>query len=456
MKRKDLWVYGVTALLAGMMFSCQISDRELGEDLLPPGDATLLFHDTIFEIDAYSVSGQPAITSEIKGSYNSDRLMLLGNLQDTIVGSSKAEVITQFNTTTLFKSAPNTVVDTLMLSLYIKDWMGDMSREMHISVHEFTDRIYMDSLYWSDYTVEGRFNPVPLAEKTILPQNEVTLDFLIDDQDFIDKFLSVANDTNYFRNDSLFKDYFNGLYITAESASPEGAMARIHLANFESRLSMRYSNDSTDVDSTAERDFSWARFPINEYYSQKINLFEHDHTGTYLSEIIDDENAASPYLYVQGMTGVNIRFSFATLEEWIAQGPMAINQATLVLDIVPEEESGIPYEDLPERLMLGTILPDNTIEPIYDFILIHKSDPEDTQFGGRKQAESKGMFADTTYSYRFNIGLHFQSLVDGDKADNDFIMQLIDYRVNPKVSKLWSNLPTNNQRIRLEVAYLKL
>ncbi len=45
---------------------------------------------------------------------------------------------------------------------------------------------------------------------------------------------------------------------------------------------------------------------------------------------------------------------------------------------------------------------------------------------------------------------------DFEKTDTDFILQLDDGKINPKITKLWSNLPTNNRRIRLEVVYLKL
>ncbi len=106
------------------------------------------------------------------------------------------------------------------------------------------------------------------------------LSFLIEDQDFRDKFLALGSDTSLFRDDSIFKDYFNGLYIEAESTSPEGTLARIHLANANSLLSLKYANDSTEIDSTAERDYKWSQFSIDQFFSQKINMFEHDFSGT--------------------------------------------------------------------------------------------------------------------------------------------------------------------------------
>lgn len=445
--------------LVGLLTSCDITNQELGTDILPAGQNINMRLDTIFEIDAYTVSGEPVVSSESLYSPSATRLMMLGSTEDTIMGRSEAKVVTQFNTTGAYKVANNLEIDSLYLSIYIYDFKGDTEQDMTLSLFEFTERIYMDTThsYYSDYDMEGKYDPVPLVQQTITPVDGTTYKLLIEDQDFLDKFLAVQNDTSIFYNDSVFKDYFNGFYITAEPLSSKGTIARLQLSDTKSRLTMRYANDSTDVDSTVERDFAYAYFGINQYSSQKINIFEHDYTGTRLAALIDDENASSPYCYVQGMAGVNTRFSFANLQEWMDQTPMIINSATLIFDVVPQEESGILYENLPDRLMTRTILEDNSYEVLYDLLVLYSNDPtqQGARFGGYKKAESQGLFSDTTYTYRFNIGLHFQYMVDGEKTDNDFILELENGNVNPLYSKLWSNLPTNERRIRLELVYLK-
>jgi len=453
MKKKDLWVYVIILIMAGLISSCQVSNLELGEDLLPPGDDVFLFRDTIFEINAYPVTGKRVLSSET--IYDVNRLLLLGNTRDTIVGASVASIITQFNSNSAFIPGPNMEIDSLMLFLKILDYIGDMDQEITIRVYELTERIYMDSAYYSDFDLAGRFNPVPLIEKSFIPEDASTLEFLIDDQDFHDKFLALGEDTSLIYNDSLFKDFFNGLYIEAESASPDGTMARVHLAHPLSLLTLKYANDSTQIDSTAERDYKYSQFSIDEFFCQKINIFEHDHSGTYLSSIIDDDSAYSRYCYVQGMAGVNTRLSFTSLDQWMEKTPIAISSANMVFDVVPEEESGILYEDLPDRLMIGTILEDDTYEPVYDYYVLSVNQQE-TLFGGKIKAESEGLFSDTTYTYRFRLPLHFQSLIDGAKSNTDFILQLEDGKSNPRISKLWSNSPANVKRIRLEVVYLKL
>ena len=458
MKKKELRVKAIIIGLIVVFVSCEYNDNELGTDILPPGDNVIVFHDTIFEIDAYTMTGKPVITSEV--TYDGNRLMLLGAMEDTIIGRSTASVVTQFNASGSYRPAANLEIDSLFFSLYISDFLGDKEQDLNLTVYEFTERIYLDTShrYYSDYDAEAKYNPVPLAQKVITPVAGSTYQLLIENQDFIDKFLLAESDTNIFYNDSTFKDYFNGLYITVEPLSQSGTMARIQLANPKTRLTMRYANDSTEVDSTIERDFAYANFPIDQFSSQKINLFEHDYTGTYLEGIIDDEQAGSPFVYTQGMAGVNTRFSFASLQEWIDENPIIINSATLVFDAVQKEISGIPDDELPERLMIATVMENGSYEPIFDYFLLFSNDPayEASRFGGYKKADSEGLFSDTVFTYRFNMGLHFQHLLDGEKSENDFVLQLDDGSINPKYSKLWSNLPTNNRRIRLEIVYLKL
>lgn len=451
-------MYLLSVVAAGILASCQITDQELGTDLLPPGDNVLLYHDTIFTIETGLIQGKPLVTSDSRFTpqQQAGRFFLLGLIQDTIRGVSSAGIMTQFNATSTFRAGPGTVIDSLVLYLRIRDYVGAPDGPFTIRVHELTERIYMDSAYYSDFGADGKYDPVPLAEKTFSPEGNSTVEFLIEDAGFLDKFLAIQDDTTYFRNDSIFKDYFNGFYITAEPSGEEGAMARVLLSDNLTRLAMKYANDSTEVDTTEGMDFKWATFTINEFSSQKINLFEHDYSGTYLSTIIGQEELTAPSLYVQGISGVNTILSFTTLQDWIDSGNILISSATLIFDVVPESESGIPTGDLPERLLLRTVLENGATEPLYDLVVDPQANNSSTNFGGVLKAESRGMFHDTTYTYRFNIGLHFQAMIQQEKLENEFILQLYDRLYNPGIVKLRSNHPANQKRLRLEVVYLKL
>lgn len=437
--------------------SCSYNNDDLGADILPPGDSVNMVHDTIFDIAAYPVRGFPQRTSENVFEPTTNRLMILGSLQDSVFGTSEATIVTQFNTTTVITPGTNTMIDTVMLSIYIAGFEHDQEDEYIISVYELSERIYMDTTYYSDINMSNRYDPVPLVVKTVTPEAGESLDLKIDDQEFIDKLALVLEDTTIFNSDSLFKDVFNGLYITAESQSASGNMAFVQMNNTETSLAVRYTNDTLQLDLIKDDDYLWANFTIDQYYSQKINVFEHDYTGTELDVLLDNENAVSSYAYLQGLAGVDTRFSFTNLEEWMARSPVVINTASLVFDVVPEDLSGVAPADLPDRLLFYTRLANDSLENVYDYHVNLLSDGYASAFGGFKKANSQGMFySDSTYSYRFNMGLHFQYMLEGVKSDNDFILQLSDSRLDPKFSRLWSNLSTNEQRIRLEIVYLKL
>lgn len=453
MKKQDLRVVVITLVTVGLLSSCEAWQNELGRDLLPPGDQVFLFHDTIFDIEATTVSGDRVLTSDV--SFSETELFLLGALQDTIVGSTEAGLITQFNSTTTFIPAANTQIDTLMLRLQISSYDGNATGIFTIRVFELTERIYFDSVYYSDFDPEGRYNPVPLAEKSFKPAVDGdTVDIMISDQAFIQKFLDVQTDTALFASDSLFKDYFNGVYLTASSVAEGGAMARVALSGLESSLIMHYANDSTDVDTLAGPDFQWAVFGINQYFSQKINTYNHEvDPGSFLATIIDQEKE-SPYCIVQGMQGARTKLSFTNIEEWSDGEEVAITSANLVLDLVPGELAGLDPGEMAQRLMLYTVSDDGTLGQVHDYVTL--SATEDDLFGGMLIPVSEGMFSDTTYTYRFKMPLHFQGMVDGSIPGHSFRLGLHNGIRNPKFSVLWSNLHTNPSRIRLEVVYLKL
>lgn len=454
MKKKDRWVIAVVMAIVVIFSSCSIWEPDLGQDLLPPSDNVFLFYDTIFDIEAYTVSGIPIETSD---RYLSNGLLyMLGKVEDTLTGVSEASLFTQFNTTAGFYPANNTEIDSIVLNLYIEEYIGNTDEQFTIRVYEATNRIHMDSSYYSDFEMEGAYDPNLLAEISITPDDADTVQIFIENQDFYQKFLDVQTDTALFANDSLFKDYFNGLYLTASSTAGEGTMAKVGPSNPISRLSVKYANDSTEVDSTAERDFRWATFGINEYYSQKINIFEHDHRGSAVEKLLDNPDIESPFIYVQGLAGVNTALSFPKLEEWVTEGKVAINSAKLIFDLPPEELTGISLDDQPNRLVLYTDNEGDTLTYLYDHQALWEGAGDDSQFGGFLQPESKGMFFDTTYTYQFNMGLHFQSMIDGVDLENNFRLRLYETKRNPKVSSLWSNLYTNPKRIRLEVVYIKL
>lgn len=459
MKKKALWA--VAAIVGSLFISaCDKWDDELGQDVLPASDVVFVHHDTIFEISTYTASGNRIITSDhsYRDGYEPPNYFI-GETSDSITGHTEASVFTQYNLTSGFKPGEETEIDSILLFLDMVNYSEDSETPITISVYEATERFYMDTAYYSDTDPVGKYDPRPLATYTYTPTDQDTIKILLNDgegsKDFIDKWVAAAADTNLFVTDSAFRDHFNGFYITAEVPDGESMLAELDLNGNLSSLLVRFSNDSTQVPDEPGVEYSWANFTINQYYSQKINMFKHDYTGTHLADILDREDLEESQCYVQGFGGVNTCFSFDNLEEWMEGGLTSISSARLILDLPGEELTGIPVEELPPALYMDAELEDGSSQYIYDFAA-QMNNLNGANFGGRLERNATSMFADTTYRYVFNLNLQFQSMVDGSSLVNDFRIQVNQPRYNYQISKLWSNLGTNPRRIRLEVVYLKL
>ena len=148
-----------------------------------------------------------------------------------------------------------------------------------------------------------------------------------------------------------------------------------------------------------------------------------------------------------------------SLEEWMDKTPIAINSATLVFDVVPEEESGIPVRRFAEpadaRNHPGGWYPMNPFMIILCCgPMIPAEQPQDLE--DIKKLNPEVCFLIPPIPTALIWGSIFNPWLTESKPDNDFILQLDDGIINPKFSKLWSNLPANKKRIRLEIVYLKL
>lgn len=441
----------LTGVLTMMISSCNPDNNKLGRDLLPPDDNISVYYDTIGDISTFPVFANHIRSSETYGNPQASRTFLLGSRKDSIFGKARAEIVTQYDLSNAVVFGPNMAIDSVMLWMYFSSVEGDTLTPFHIRVFELLDDIYMDSVYYSDYDVSGKYDPVPLVDQFILPVSDSLYAFRIADSDFRNRILNPEHDS-LFVKDSIFKLYFKGLYITAEPVVPVTSFSRIQLSNAYTRLGIHYTSDSVDVDTTDAVEYAWYFFNINEYYSQKINIYRHDFTGTAIGKQLGNEAYGSDFLYVQGMSGVNTKIRFNGLESWKDSGTIAINSAYLTLEVVPEEISGIPQTEWPSQLFLLSQMKDSTYQAVYDYLI------NSTVFGGKLEKIATGnvFVSDSIYVYRFNIGLQLQSMIDGSSDNTDLILQVYNPLSNPGIVKLWSNYADRKGRLKLEVVYSKL
>ena len=451
-RRKSPYALFAIALLGLFFIACEPDNNRLGIDIFPSEDNIVVFTDTITEFETMLVRSRPRVTSIKPGTDNENRIFLLGSMVDTMTGFSKAEIVTEFSLSRFGDFGEDPYIDSLSLWLYVSGIDGDTAREMHIRVYEFLDTLSMDSSYYSDYDVTGKYNPEPLVDEVFVPRQGVLKRFYIDNPDLLNRIIDATNpDDSIFGYNSRFQRNFKGLYITTEAVEEGGTFAKLQLANSFAGLSFKYYHDSVSV---AARD----TVPISAYYigfnhisAQKINIFHHDFTGTPLENMIDDEDATPPILYAQGMTGVNVKIRVPDLREHLGSGQIAINTARLVFDVVPDSLSGIAAEDYPQQLMMESQLPDGTPAPLYDLVI----NTDAFQFGRLTRSNENSAFLEPQYFYNFSVGRHFQSVLSGDIENNDLFIFVNNPVTTNKIIKFWSNHSDQERGLRLELIYSK-
>ncbi len=442
----------IYAALLFVLVSCEPENGKLGIDLFPPSDTILVYTDTIYDIDARLVTSPPVFTSVNFANLNSDRIFLLGALNDTITGQSRADIATQVTFTAMGNfGADPTKVDSLRMLLYCKDVVGDTSQDMRILIYELTEKLSADEVYYSDYDIEGKYDPLPLVDEVISPKENTFYNFDITNVDFRDRIWQAIRDSAFLSVDSI-KQKFYGFYITSEVTGDSHLMAKMGLANPISRFGFKYVHDSVSIDTVEAEDWDWYHMNFNEYYTQKVNMFHHDFSGIAIAEKLDNPAASVPVLYAQGMAGVNVQLSIPGFDRYLDSTGISINSARLVFEVLPDTISGIDSDDYPYNIMLSSLTSDSKREVIYDYLTNTSSG-----FGRLIRSNSVSAFLNPLYMYKFNLGLHFQTVISGDGGmeNRDLILYMNDPASSTEIIKLWSNDSEHKKSLRLELVYTK-
>lgn len=438
---------------AGMLFyACDPENNNLGVDIFPSEDTIMVYTDTITDFETRLVTSRPRITS-VSEEAPSTRTYFLGSLVDSMTGFTRAEIVTEFGLSRAGYFGEDPYIDSLRLYLYIDEVIGDTTAGMHIMVYEFLDSLDMDSSYYSDYDVTGKYDPEPLVDEVIIPKPNTLYDFEINDPALLDRIIAATNpaDSSLVYN-SRMQRLFPGLYITTEPVTEGGVLAKFQMANALTGLKFKYYHDTIveiAADSIPPSTFS---LTFNEVYAQKVNIFHHDFTGTTIGSYLDDPDAVPSIAYAQGMAGVNVKITLPDIASYLGEGDIALNSARLVFYVVPDNISGIPEEEYPQQLMMETRLGDGSYIPMYDRVI----GTNRVVFGMLTQSNENSAFLDPLYFYTFNIARHLQSVISGEIDNGDLYIYVDDPATSNKIIKFWSNHSGHEGGLRLELIYTKL
>lgn len=383
-------------LLAFVLFlgSCKKDGETIGSDFVGSG-FNVITVDT-FDLITYSSKQDTSPTRELT-------YYMLGDMNDPLFGTSKANIITQYNLPVLQFNFDNHPIDSIVLQMQYTGTTaiyGNQSTPQTLKVYEITEDLSesIDTPYYSNRNYS--YNTAEIGEwngtfnlndsvKVKLGSNTITyaphLRIKLDKNNFINK-MAAAPGQGLFNTQEAFKAAFKGLYIvgsTSGLAPGQGSLAYFNFNAATSSASMLvvYYADSLK-----------AEFPIKTTTNAKANQFK---TSTGVPLQARNGGTHRNACFVQPLDGIKTRILMPSLLNILQQGRIAVVGAQLVLN-VKDTTTSTGFGEPSRLALLGC---DSTGSNAFLSDLV-----ESAEYYG-------GIFDATNKQYRFNLIRHLQDII---------------------------------------------
>ncbi len=393
-----------TGCLTLVLFSGCNNSEEIGLNLTPQGER---FH---YRIDSTAVVTaatlrQDSLTSEKRTS------SLLGCQNDPVFGRTYAHLLAQLRLSSNdVEFGESAQIDSVVLLLKYQNSYGDTTTQQDIRIYELKQDLFFDSTYYSNMDVSGFYDaaaPVGTFSYRPTPDRDSVVIRLSDD--FGQKL--IETDTAYLSNNTVWLQYFKGLYIEAQPVEQGGSIVAYNFTGGKSRMTLYYhnaANDSLKYEVLINSNSTW------------VNLFRHEYGSAPINPLINDSIYLHPDVYLQGSAGVraHVKIQFPdSLMDMVDEG-IAINRAELIFSVA--DDPTVVNFARPITLRVFNAREDGTNEFIDDLTL--------------GEAYYGGIFDEETGTYRFNIGRHVQNLLHPDSsqrlANNGLFLVLAEERTS--------------------------
>ncbi len=406
-------------------YGCKKNTSDIGLNVQPEGDRLIVTYTDTITINTLTVS-EDSLTS-YRNSAN-----LLGCYIDPVFGKTKASFLTHIRLTSQninFDQTNNGSLtpDSIVLYLEKANSYGNEATSQNIKIYELNNAIYYDSIYYSDIVASNYYDNTGLIGEVAYTPESADTTLIIKLYDSFATQLLFADTSNYSNNET-FLEYFKGIYVTVDDVTSDGAILYLDLLSDNSKIVLYYH------DSEGNHEFE---FGINSN-CQRINVFEHDYTGTNIINPIQNDSV----LYIQGMGGVKGKLTFPFINTIRDLGDIAINKAELLLNIETNEPT-INNFDVPAQMTLRAINNNGTISLLPDDPIFN----EDNNY-------FNGYYDSNTKTYKINITRYFQYLLAGNYSDKGLYLFPYDKRITANRVVLAGAGHSN--KIKLLLTYTKL
>lgn len=293
----------------------------------------------------------------VNSMYSRADSFLLGTFYDEQYGTVHADILAQVEHPKNHTYQPNITPDSILLVLHYRKYFGDKYSPAHVSVYEMNKTTfnystpYASDLNPDDY-VDKTNKALLIGEKTFTAgkANKVGDSTIVTvklSDEFMRRFTSAP--PSVYTDDSLFLDFFKGLYITTDFGSASMLYVRqIYMEYFHSYV---YTTKGlSGEDSIAKVNVSVV-FPANSRVRQ-INRFFHPDKSGIISGL---ESQPKQIHHVSSPANVytRVKLPIGKMHEKIESDDarLAINNAVLRVDIDKLNE-GPHAQPIPSHLLL--------------------------------------------------------------------------------------------------------
>ncbi len=337
LKYKTIFKTLLILFISAVVFIGCKKPEDIGQKVVALPGEKLNVHFT----DTVSIISHSFLQDSIQTKSASEQL--LGGIFDPVFGSTSAGIYTQFRldeNNLDFGSNPK--LDSIVLGFDYAGFYGDTSAVQHIKVYRLEGDMSVDSVYFSNSSVQTAVNPIfdkdvvfDLKDSVVLVGGKVRPHLRLRlDPSFGDDILSKSGQVELSNNESFLK-FMKGLYVVAGKKDNGGGLAYMDLNSIFSQLTLYYHND--------DKDSLFKHFVINRNcaFFSTFNHFNYQNASTEFKNqvILKDSSLGDNVFYLQPTGGVRTYLNFPYLKNFISQHQIAIQQANLIVNIDPSSDT---------------------------------------------------------------------------------------------------------------------
>lgn len=314
--------------------SCKKSAETIGNNLISGDDFIEVYRTDTVEIICHSYLD--SVTT--KNTTNA----LLGAMKDPVFGTTEAGFYTQVRPSVAGQSfGTSPVLDSLVLQLNISGYYGDTTVLQTAHVYQLTDSLSYSASYYSndvvatdlvDHASSYMFYPRPYTKGFVVGNDTIGQPVIRIPLSAEMGNLLLNMDTTAYSRPDLFKQHFQGLYVTCGAVPQNGAICYLNLTNNSFTSLQLYYHNAAMPEKPMRYDFY---ITSSDAY---FNHFDHDYTQgspEFVSQVLEGQTAlGQEAIYLQTMGGVKTWVQFPNLSHWtdsLEHCHLVVNEAKLIL-----------------------------------------------------------------------------------------------------------------------------